>query len=74
MGASEFHVTGRVKRVGNSIALFIPAAAARKAGLKDGQTVDAAIRTDVPEAFGLLKDLPYERFDRRKDGMWRDRI
>lgn len=74
MPAKEIRVTGRVKRVGNSMAFFIPAAQAKKAGIIEGQTVDATIRPKVPEVFGLLKDRPYIPFDRRKEGLWRDRI
>jgi hypothetical protein len=70
----ELRVSGHVRRVGNSLALLIPVADAKKVGLAPGDPVDAIIQSGVPDAFGLLKDLPYRPFDRRKEGLWRDRL
>ncbi len=67
-------VSGHIRRVGNGLALLIPVKDARNAGISAGDPVDAVIQSGVPDAFGLLKDLPYEPFDRRKGGLWRDRI
>jgi bifunctional DNA-binding transcriptional regulator/antitoxin component of YhaV-PrlF toxin-antitoxin module len=76
---SEFNVTettvaGRITRVGNSLAIFIPAETARRAGLGVGDRVEATLRSSVPEPFGLLRDIAKARFDRRKEGDWRDRV
>lgn len=70
----EVHVVARIKQVGNSLALFIPAAEARKAGLREGQPVDVRIRKEVPSPLGLLKDVEFQPFVRSKGGLWRDRI
>lgn len=67
-GVSEvesIHVVGEVKRVGNSLAVFIPAEDARRLGLKAGQKVGATIRRAPQRLLGLLKDLPYQPFTRR---------
>ena len=50
--------------MGNSLAILIPADAARKAGLHEGDGVEAELRLKRPEALGLLSDLPYEPFTR----------
>ena len=71
---NELHVSGHVRRVGNSLAVLIPIGDARKAGISTGDPVDVLIRSGVPDAFGLLKGLPYAPFERRKRGLWRDRI
>lgn len=68
---AELRVASRVKRVGNSIAFFIPAAQARRVGIREGQLVEAHLRTEVPSPFGLLADLPYRPFRREAE---RDRI
>lgn len=68
----ELRITARVKRVGNSLAIFIPAAEARRIGLHEDQAVDALLRTDVPHPLGLASDQRYEPF--RRGDMWRDRI
>ena len=70
----ELRVSGHVRRVGNGLALLIPVGEAKKAGIAAGDPVDAVIHSGVPDAFGLLKDLSYRPFDRRKEGLWRDRI
>lgn len=67
-------VVARVKKVGNSLAVFIPAAEARRGGLEEGQLVEATVRAHVPEALGLLRDLPHAPFRRREEGAWRERI
>lgn len=63
--AESIHVVGEVKRVGNSLAVFIPAEDARRLGLKAGQKVGATIRRAPQRLLGLLKDLPYRPFTRR---------
>ncbi len=71
---TELRVSGHIRRVGNGLALLIPLRDARRAGFSPGDSVDALIQSGVPDAFGLLKDLPYQPFERKKDGLWRDRI
>ena len=70
----ELRVAGPIHRVGNGLALLIPVAEARKAGLGAGDPVDAVIHSGVPDAFGLLRDLPYRPFDRHAEGLWRERV
>jgi hypothetical protein len=67
-------ISGNVRRVGNGLAVLIPVREAKKAGIAAGDPVDVLIESGVPDAFGLLKDLPFRPFDRRKEGLWRDRI
>lgn len=67
-------VAGHVHRVGNSLAIVIPAKDARRAHLKEGDPVHAVLRVDVPPPFGLLKGKVKTDFNRRKEGLWRDRI
>jgi len=74
INVTELRVSGHIRRVGNGLALLIPLRDARRAGLSAGDPVDAVIQGGSPDAFGLLKDLPYRPFDRRKEGLWRDRI
>lgn len=71
LNVSEIRVTAKLKRVGHSLALFIPAPDARRARLREGQAVDTTIRTEVPEPLGLLRDLRWRPFRRERD---RDRI
>ena len=71
---SRLHVTVPVRKVGNSLGILLPAAEARKAGLQEGEMVDALLETKVSEPLGLLKDLPYREFRRSKEGLWRERI
>jgi hypothetical protein len=74
INTTELRVSGHIRRVGNGLALLIPLRDARKAGLAAGDPVDAVIKSGVPDAFGLLADLPYRPFERAKEKMWRDRI
>jgi antitoxin component of MazEF toxin-antitoxin module len=67
-------VSGHIRRVGNGLALLIPVRDARRAGLSAGDSVDAVIRSGVPDAFGLLRDLRFHPFARRREGVWRDRV
>lgn len=70
----EIRVGGHIRRVGNGLALLIPAKEARRAGLTAGDAVDAVIRSSPADAFGLLRNLPYSPFDRSKERNWRDRL
>ncbi len=70
----ELRVSGHIRRVGNGLALLIPVGEAKKAGLAAGDPVDAVLRSGVADGYGLLKDLPYRPFDRRKEGLWHDRL
>jgi len=71
---AALRVSGRVRRLGTGLALLIPAKQARGAGLAPGDAVDAVIQRGAADPFGLLADLPYTPFDRRKDKLWRERI
>lgn len=61
----EVRLVGEVKRVGNSLAVFIPAEDARRLGLQPGHKVAASIRRAPERALGLLRDLPYQPFTRK---------
>lgn len=71
---TELRISGHVRRVGNGLALLIPARDAKRAGLTADDPVDAVIRTGLLDPFGLLKDLPYSPFERRKERLWRERL
>jgi antitoxin component of MazEF toxin-antitoxin module len=71
---TETTVAGRITRVGNSLALFIPAEMARRAGLGAGDRVEATIHSSVPEPLGLLAEISREPFRRRKEEPKHDRI
>lgn len=71
---TQLRTVGRVTRVGHSLAVFIPAPEARRAGLKSGQSVDLTIETEVPEPFGLLRDIATGPFERWREETRRDRI
>lgn len=73
MSHDTLRMTARVRKVGSSMAILIPAREARRAGLREGSVVEVSIKPKVPEPLGLLKDLPYKPFIRAKEGLWRDR-
>lgn len=67
------HIHATVRRVGNSLAVLIPAEEARRVGMKEGDPVDADVRTGPLPALGLLKGkLRHEPFSRRS--LDRDRV
>ena len=74
INVTQLQVSGRIRRVGNGLAVLIPVREARSVGLAAGDPVDVVIRSGVPDAFGLLSDLPYRPFERGKEGLWRERI
>ncbi len=70
----ETTLQGRITRVGNSLAVFIPAETVRRAGLEAGDRVEATFRSSDSEPFGLLSDIAREPFSRRREEGRRDRI
>jgi antitoxin component of MazEF toxin-antitoxin module len=70
----EASVTGRITRVGNSLAVFIPAETARRAGLAAGDHVEATLESKPLAPFGVLSDIATEPYHRRKEEGRRDRI
>lgn len=74
MPGREVRVVTRVKKVGNSLAVFIPAADARSAGIEEGHLVEAVVRPHAPEPVALLHGLPYAPFRRTGEDAWRDRV
>ena len=59
-------VHGKVRRVGNSLAVLIPAKQAREAGLHEGDPVTGTLQKDIPDVLGIVKGIvPYEPFSRR---------
>lgn len=73
MPGDGVRVVTRVKKVGNSLAVFIPASDARAAGIEEGQLVEAVVRPHAPAPVALLQGLAYEPFRRREEDAWRDR-
>jgi hypothetical protein len=73
LAVSNLSLTAPIKRVGNSLAIFIPADKARSARLKEGDTVHAVLEPQAPEVLGLLQHLGLGPFSRRKEAMARDR-
>ena len=71
---TEVEAAGQVHRVGNSLAIVIPAKDARRVRLKEGDPVHAVLTVDVPAPFGLLKGKTKTKFDRKREGLWRERI
>lgn len=67
-------VAGRIRRVGNSLAILLPSKEARRSGLHEGDSVSITVRKGVVEPLGLFKDLYDGPFDRHKGGLWRDRL
>ena len=66
------HLTAPVKRVGNSLAIFIPADKAREASIREGDIVEADVEPQGPELLGMFKGMA--PFDRHKEDLWRDRF
>ena len=64
----------RVRRVGHSLAILLPARTVRESNLRAGQRVLVSLEPKVPEPLGLLKDLRGVPLGRRQEGLWRDRI
>ena len=60
------------KRIGGSVAVFVPAEVVRREGIREGVPVRISVeRRGKPRVLGLLKGkLPYEPFDRHKEGLW----
>ena len=63
-------VTVVPKRIGGSLAVFLPADFVRRAGISEGQQIRIAIRGKGRHpALGILKGLvPDEPFDRHAEG------
>ena len=67
-------MAGQVHRVGNSLAIMIPAKDARRAHLKEGDPVHAVLTVDIPSPVGLLKGRAKTAVDRKRVDFWRGRI
>lgn len=65
-------VTVVPKRIGGSLAIFLPAEIVRREDIHDGVPVRILIRrTSRTAAFGLLRGKgKYTPFDRHKEGLW----
>ena len=72
MAIALIEVTVVPKRIGGSVAVFLPADAVRREGIREGVPVRITVeRRGKPRALGLLKgEIPYEPFDRHKEGLW----
>jgi antitoxin component of MazEF toxin-antitoxin module len=66
------HLTAAVKKVGNSLAIFIPADKAREARIREGDVVEVDLEPQGPELLGMFKGM--KPFDRHKEDLWRDRF
>jgi hypothetical protein len=71
-GLTMAEVTVIPKRIGGSVAVFLPAEVVRREGIREGVPVRLTVgRPGKPRVLGLLKGkLPYEPFDRHKEGFW----
>lgn len=60
------------KKIGGSIAVFLPAEVAKREGIEEGVPVRIIVeKQDRTAVVGFLKGkLPYEPFDRHKEGLW----
>ncbi|HEV8360883.1 MAG TPA: AbrB/MazE/SpoVT family DNA-binding domain-containing protein [Candidatus Thermoplasmatota archaeon] len=60
------------KRIGGSLAVFLPAEVVQREGIVEGRPVRIRVQRDLrPSPLGLLKGkVGYEAFDRRKEGFW----
>lgn len=67
-------VTVVPKRIGGSLAVFLPADVVRREGIREGMPIRIVIAgKQRPKVLGLLKDkVPYEPFDRHKEELWPD--
>ena len=65
-------VTVVPKRIGGSLAIFIPMEIVREEGIEAGVPVRVSLkRRRKIRALGYLKGkVPYEPFDRHKEGLW----
>ncbi len=72
--AAAVEVTVVPKRIGGSLAVFLPAEFVRREGIREGQAIWISVkRKGRPQALGILKGLvPDEPFDRHAEGFWRD--
>lgn len=60
------HLTASVKKVGNSLAIFIPADKAREASIREGDIVEAELETQAPHLLGMFKGIgPYTLADKK---------
>jgi hypothetical protein len=59
------------KRIGGSLAVFIPADLVREEGIEPGVPVRITVKRRKVRVLGYLKGrVPYEPFDRHKEGFW----
>jgi hypothetical protein len=65
--APEAEVTVVPKRIGGSLAVFLPADFVRREGIREGQPVRIVVKEKGRHpALGILKHIPYEPFDRHE--------
>lgn len=69
-------VNAPAKRVGNSLAVFLPAAKVREAGIKEGDILNVRIEIESLEPLGLGKRLGFDfsGYSRREDDATHDRF
>lgn len=66
--AADIHLIAPVRRVGNSLAVIIPAEEARRVGLVEGSIVELDVRPTLPPLLGMLKGRAAKTpFRREKD-------
>ena len=72
--AAAAEVTVVPKRIGGSVALFLPAEVVKRSGIREGVPVRIAISKDGrSEALGALKRKGrHKPFDRHAEGFWPD--
>lgn len=67
----RMHLTAPVKKVGNSLAIFIPADKARAAHIREGDIVDADVNPQEPHMLGMFKGIGSYSLADKKDA-WPD--
>lgn len=65
------HLTASVKKVGNSLAIFIPADKAREASIREGDVVEADVEPQAPACFGRYPNLTSWSIEDKRD-VWPD--
>ncbi len=65
------HLTAPVKKVGNSLAIFIPADKAREARIREGDVIEADLEHQEASCFGRYPNLTSWSVADKRD-MWPD--
>lgn len=64
---TKIRVRGLLRKVGNSLAMIIPAPEAKRGALRPGQAAWAEIEPEADDGFGFLADVYDGPFRRRSE-------